>query len=182
MNRARAKAINRGFTLIELMVVLFIIGIIFSFAMLSVNTSSSKVIREEAQRLTSLIKLISEEAIFKSREYALQVSETGYEFSVLEPGDGKEKKDQWLTIGDDATFRKREFNDAVVFESRIEEEAFFNADSGDKARLYFLSSGEMSPFELVLRNEQSTAGYRITGQATGKLEMTELYTESAESR
>ena len=53
---------KKGFTLIELLVVIVLLGIVTSFAVLSMGTGSSeRKMEEEAKRLHALIKLVREE-------------------------------------------------------------------------------------------------------------------------
>src|SRR3990172_1677903 len=55
---------QRGFTLLELLVVLFIIGITLSFAMLSVGDRTKEhSVQQEAQRLAARLALAGQEAI-----------------------------------------------------------------------------------------------------------------------
>ena len=73
--------LSRGFTLIELMVVIVILGIIASFAVLSVgNRDASAALEEEVQRLAALLQLASEEAVITGRQLGLRITPGGYLF------------------------------------------------------------------------------------------------------
>ena len=52
----------RGFTLLEIMVVLVLVGIITSFALLSVGGGPRERLAEEARRLAALVELHQQEA------------------------------------------------------------------------------------------------------------------------
>jgi general secretion pathway protein H len=74
-----------GFTLLELLVVMVIIGIIAAMLTLSVgvatpDTSTDK----EIERLENLVKLASEEAVLAGRELGITFYDKEYEFSVLD--------------------------------------------------------------------------------------------------
>ena len=86
-----------GFTLLEVLVVMIIIGVVVSFAVLSINTDD-KSLDEESQRLQALIKLAGQESVLQSKELALQFDEDGYEFLAF---DGK----QWQPVADDEILR-----------------------------------------------------------------------------
>ncbi|MEE8342632.1 MAG: prepilin-type N-terminal cleavage/methylation domain-containing protein, partial [Gammaproteobacteria bacterium] len=61
-----------GFTLIEMMVVVLLIGIITSFAVLSLKTDRwEEELQRQMQRLTALVSAGSEQAIIRSEELAI---------------------------------------------------------------------------------------------------------------
>ena len=93
---------HRGFTLIELMAVVFIIGVILTFATISVGQHSDKSLEEEAKRLHYLIKLASEESVLRSTSMAMEFTKQGYQFVQI-------AGDKFEPMKDDNLFRKREF-------------------------------------------------------------------------
>ena len=94
-----------GFTLIELMVVVAIIGIVISFAGISLRQHGDERLETEAKRIHQLIKMASDEAVMQSREYALRLAEKDYMFLTLDPENG-----QFIPIESDSMFRLREFD------------------------------------------------------------------------
>jgi general secretion pathway protein H len=80
-----AKNSVAGFTLIEVMVVVVIIGILINFTVLSLRSQSPvNQLNEEALRMKSLIEIASEEALLRSSLIGVDISETGYGFLRLE--------------------------------------------------------------------------------------------------
>ena len=164
LNKPAAQC--RGFTLLEVMVVVIIIGIVISFAVLSIN-SDDKTLEEEARRLQALINLTSQEAVLQSKELALQFNEDGYEFLAF---DGE----KWQAIADDEILRPRKLPDNVAVDYEPEGQKLTLKGMDDEAkppRIYFLSSGEMTPFRLTLRRRGELDGYVLTGSARGKTEL-----------
>ncbi|MDO9371392.1 MAG: type II secretion system minor pseudopilin GspH [Gammaproteobacteria bacterium] len=155
-----------GFTLLEVLVVVLIIGIILSFAVLKVSDRSrSETAQQEAERLAALLKLSSEEAVLQAREFALQLTAGGYEFLMLD-------KDAWKTLQDDGLLRPRRLPAEVTLSATIEGEATTPQDGRDQQpRIYLLSSGEMTAFTLDLRDAKSH--YRLRGEPNGKLVLSE---------
>ncbi len=157
----------RGFTLIELLVVLVIIGIILGFATLSVDRGGlDRLAEDESRRIIALIKLFRQEGILKNRQLALRVFPDRYEFLRLEG-------DQWQIIEGDEAFRPRKLPAGLHFELE-DMEVSRGADSEDDEEedgvmLFFLSSGESTPFEMHIKGGDDT-DYILIGDALGELD------------
>jgi general secretion pathway protein H len=157
---------SRGFTLLEVLVVVIIIGIVISFAVLSIN-SDDKTLEEEARRLQALINLAGQEAVLQSRELALEFTDDGYDFLVF---DGE----KWQPLADDEILRPRTLPGELVVEYEAEGERLTLQSTNDEKtppRIYFLSSGEMTPFHLTVRRRGESDGYQLTGTTRGKTEL-----------
>jgi general secretion pathway protein H len=159
----RSPSPPRGFTLLEVLVVMLIIGITVSFAALSLNGDNHE-LEDEARRLQALIALTGQEAVLQSKEMAMQFRDDSYEFQDF---DGE----KWQPLENDETLRPRTLPDDLVLEYRAEgDKMTLGSDKDKKAppRIYFLSSGEVSPFELTLRRRGEDRTYTLTGDVRGK--------------
>jgi hypothetical protein len=115
---------------------------------MSLDTSPEK-LANEGQRLTALMKLASEEAIMGSREYRLAFTLNGYAFAKLSGG-------EWQEF-DEGVFRIRELPGEFSFDLTLGNEPVELADLADDkdkkpAAILFLSSGEVTPFEVVIKS------------------------------
>jgi general secretion pathway protein H len=73
---------HQGFTLIEIMVVVTIIGIMTGLIAINVLTQDpQKELNREALRLKALIEMAQEEALFSQQEIGVIVGEQGYKFA-----------------------------------------------------------------------------------------------------
>ncbi len=162
----RGRRVSRGFTLIELLVVLVIIGIILSFASLSVDSGGlDRHAENESRRIAALIKLFRQEGILKNQQLALRIFPDRYEFLRLEG-------EQWQVIEDDETFRTRKLPKELHFEledMEVSREADDDDDEEDGVMLFFLSSGESTPFEMHIKGADDT-DYILLGDAMGELD------------
>ncbi len=156
-----------GFTLIEIMVVIVIIGVILSFATLSIGDGGqARQLKQETQRLASLLKLASQEAIMQAKEMGIFFETDGYRFCVWQ-----EQKCQILTARDDI-FRPRTLPLGIQTEIRLESEPItLNDAKKNTPQLLLLSSGEViPPFEVIFTAESDeTLRYRLTGTAMGEM-------------
>ncbi|WP_455211329.1 type II secretion system minor pseudopilin GspH [Kaarinaea lacus] len=157
------KLNHRGFTLIELMTVVFIIGMILTFASISVGQHSDQTLEEEAKRLHYLIKLASEESVLRSTSMAMEFSKEGYQFVQF-------AGDQFVPLEGDKLFRKREFPGDMEIEMELYGQTVSFEDQERVPRIYILSSGEMTEFKISLRLEDSQP-YTITGNIIGQTKL-----------
>jgi general secretion pathway protein H len=159
---------NKGFTLIELMVVVAVIGVVMGSVVLSIGDGGrSDRLEIETKRMSALIKLLSDEAILKNKEYAVVVAETEYDFQELD------KNEKWKPLTGDPVFHKRKMIENSKIELVLED---FDVDFGaqkneEDIKIFILSSGEMSPFEIKIIDINSEIYFLITGSIVGALKI-----------
>lgn len=162
-----------GFTLLELMVVMVLIGIIFSFATLSMRGDDvSELMKQESQRMETLINLASDEAVIRGEELALRFRDHGYEFLLL-------GNDGWQTVNDgllkdyampaDIELRLDVSGDLPVL-TRQEDEEKDRAES--PPQVFILSSGEVTPFSVLFQSRLSKREYLLDTSVLGAITVT----------
>lgn len=162
------KKNSHGFTLIEILVVVFIIGIILTFASLSINNSDSRVLEEEAKRLMALIKLGSQQAVLESQELAVVFKDQGYQFQWMDEG-------KWLPLKDDV-LKTHNFPAQLEIDIDIEGELLRGSEKKDDKeaqdpRIFLLSSGEMTAFTLTLKNDATEQTLSMVGNESGDIKL-----------
>jgi general secretion pathway protein H len=158
-----------GFTLLEVLMVVLLVGIISSVVMLNVGTGGAeRHLREESDRLVALLGQAASEAVMQNQEYGLRLSEEGYTFLCLD-----EAKQRWAGCADNI-FRAREIPESLelrVLRQGPQKELPLAGDSDAAAStaaprdgqegqritpdIFLLSSGEASAASLELRVKES---------------------------
>ena len=81
-----SESIEHGFTLIEILVVVALIGIISSVIVLSIDLlRNDEDLRQESQRIKSLLKIAQDEAVIQSKDLGINIELHGYHFVEYEP-------------------------------------------------------------------------------------------------
>lgn len=157
----------KGFTLIELLVVVIIISIILSFATLSINQGgAARQLEQEAQRLASLLRLASQQAILQGQEFGVSFDQDEYRFYQLQG-------QAWQILQEDI-FRPHTLPSGLHLELRIEGAPVTLGETCQKStclpQLLLLSSGEFTPFAVMFTVPvDNSLNYQLTGTATGEM-------------
>jgi general secretion pathway protein H len=96
-----------GFTLVEIMVVMVIIGITLGIASLNAIPSPQQNLQSEAQRLALLLQLARDEAIVRNRLVAFEADPERYRFLVR-------NETRWDPVTRDDLLRERAFKSAPL--------------------------------------------------------------------
>lgn len=165
---APPAGVAAGFTLLELMVVLVLVGIIFTFAMLSFGGDDiAEMMEVETRRLETLIRLAADESVIRGQELAIRFIGEGYEFMELqEAGWQVPENDRLLrayTLPPEVQVRLQVEGDVPVFPDQQTDE---NAVT---PQVFILSSGEVTPFTAVFESRQSPAQFHLDVTVMGEI-------------
>ena len=162
--RIGASSPGRGFTLVELLVVIVILGSLIGLAVLSTGIAGpARELRNEAERLAGLIAVLAEEAVLDNREYGLSLHAEGYRVLRYDPLAAR-----WQALDDKAHRLPAWAELSVELEGEVLQ--LPTAESRRVAdpvpQLLLLSSGELSPFRLRL-SERRKDGLRLLLSSDG---------------
>ena len=90
------KLSTRGFTLIEILVVIFIMGIVTSVALLTISRNENRQLEAYAKELQQTFALLEEEAMLKPSVLGLSIEDNNLQLSAYQPAEGE--KIAWLSV------------------------------------------------------------------------------------
>ncbi|WP_020581851.1 type II secretion system minor pseudopilin GspH [Endozoicomonas elysicola] len=165
-HKARQTTAIQGFTLLEIMLVMVLLGLAISAILPSlIPDDSGALMQKEARRLVMLTQSLQEQALISGQDMGLQQTHDGYRFLVYQQG-------KWQPVTDNRTLSPVALSSALrlaifpgesVWRDTLElekdkgftfdfsdEEA--SPDSNDESKaepdLFFWASGDISPAEL----------------------------------
>ncbi len=180
-----------GFTLVEVLVVVFIIAVLSSVVLISVGViGDDRDLDREARRLAALVEMVAEEAELQGRDFGLEFIRQGYRFVEYDPF-----FDTWTEIVGDDTLRPRRLPEDFEFELVVEDKRIelidVLADTGEGNKdddedrrdspllnkyaphTMILSSGDLSPFEIRIIRLTDDAEALLRVLPTGEIRVGE---------
>lgn len=181
-----------GFTLLEIIVVMLIIGVMATFAMLSIGgRSSDDRLQAEASRLRKIMALAADESLFKGEQLGLLVETDGYRLlalgsggwapytggAALRPHSVQEPIVMTLTVEGrptplhDAPIKPEaeDADDEPPSDGRLDLSGDADTSNGPAPQIMVLSSGEMTPFALEFSVPDQPSRYRVEGDLMGRV-------------
>lgn len=164
--------VSKGYTLIEILIVMFIISIVATTALLSISYNKNKTIESFANQLTQILTLAEEQAMLQPVVLGVMVSDASLSFSSLKQ-DSTSKKNQWVPL-QDTVLGTHHIPHGIQISVKVENTK--SADDAEKKtpQIIISSNGEASPFTIYLGKPGEKPLYAIKGEADGSITNTAL--------
>jgi type II secretion system protein H len=186
--RARALAARprlRGFTLIEMLVVVVIIGVLATGLYLSLgDTGRDRALEQERDRLTALMAYVREQGELQTLEYGLRLTPNGYRFTVYD-----NRNNAWVQENLDDILRPRTLPDGLSFALVLEgrpvvldppDTRQLGADTPDVSpQIMLFSNGDLNSFELTIRRAAANRSVTLRSTEAGKIEVGDMLESSS---
>ncbi len=160
-----------GFTLIEMLVVVLIIGLLAAGALITFGGGNRDTqLERELERVNALLDYAREQAELQTREFGLRIDDGGYQFVVFDPLTA-----QWAAAEDDEALRRRALPEGLLQQLVVDGRTIVVGprkeieDFAPQVVLY--SSGDLSSFEFILEREGGGPKGRVHTDDNGLLKL-----------
>ena len=163
-----------GFTLIELMVVMVLLGLISSIALTTVGGGNQKrELNNEVNRLHTVLRMAAEESIFSNTEIGVVIDTGMYEFLTFDESNGQWVSaephflrsyplPEWISLDFQREGKERQLlgsgaNGDLESDSDPDyESSILETETSKKPDLMLLSSGEVTGFTISMQIEDDS--------------------------
>jgi general secretion pathway protein H len=163
------RAPAAGFTLIEILVVVVIIGVLSAGILLSVTlTGRDRELEKESDRLFTLFNYAREQAELQTREYGVMFQDDGYEFLAYDV-----RRSAWRSVFEDDALGARHLPDGLGVKLSVEARPVVLArprDAKDKTpQVMIFSNGDLTSFAATLERDAGLRSVTVTQDEHGQV-------------
>jgi general secretion pathway protein H len=164
-----ARSVAGGFTLIEILVVVVIIGVLSAGLLLSITlTGRDRDLEKESDRLLALMNYAREQSELQTREYGLIFQDDNYEFVTYDV-----HRAIWRSVFEDDALVLRKLPYGLDVKLKVETRPVVlkkPKDAKDKTpQVMIFSSGDLTQFEVTLEREGGIRSITVTEDDKGAL-------------
>ena len=168
MSTSRPRAPAGGFTLVEILIVVVIIGIVTVGALISFGfLGGDRQLSDETERVRALMSYVQEQAELQTREYGIYLpNNASYQFVAFD-----NRTQRWNKVPEDDALRLRKLPPGIDLKLKVEARDVVIAKRPDASDLtphiMIFSNGDLTPFELTIK--RADKHFIIAADEQGKI-------------
>ena len=167
-------SLQRGFTLLEIMLVLVVMGMASVGVMMAMpqHINNSENVDWQTQRFSTLLQFAEDEALISGKELGLVFDENSYQFTFYE-----HQEQKWLALQSEQIGKVIELPESLIIEYTllgsvwdeieaededvfIDEEYLVDIEGDDEIQsfspqVYIMSNGEVTPFKVTFSDTET---------------------------
>jgi general secretion pathway protein H len=164
----RNRRSNAGFTLVEMLVVVVIIGVVSAGIILSTNLAGGRdrELQKEGDRLEALMKYAREQAELQTREYGIQFRDNGYMFVTYDV-----RRQLWRDVFEDDALHDRNLPEGLGIKLSVDARPIILTkpkDAKDRTpQVIIFANGDLSTFEVTVERDDGVRSITVSQDTTG---------------
>jgi general secretion pathway protein H len=165
---------NRGFTLIEILVVIVIISIIITSALFSMHRfMQDRRVETMAKQIAAIIPVAQQQAMLQPAILGLKITASNYEFYRFVINEHN-NTGNWQLITRDRILNKQILPAGLAINLTTHGQNLLTTQKQTTPQIIFFPSGDITGFEIKLGLKDQTANYALIGQENGSVVLHKL--------
>ncbi len=151
-------SVSKGFTLLEILVVMVIISISFGMALWSFGDfGAERQVQIAAEQLSSYIKLLQQQALIETSTWGLNINADSYDSYRFEG-------DHWQRLVNQKIFQRHYLPKGITMK-------MLKASNRKVPTIVIKATTEMNPFQLILGTKKNADYIHLLGSSNGQLRL-----------
>jgi general secretion pathway protein H len=164
LRQISATGDHRGFTLLELMLVILVMGMLAVTVSLALPDSAQRNLERDARTLRGQVALAVDQAIYRNRDYGVWIGPDRYRFY-------RREGETWQAVEAGSSLDSKLLSEATQLRLRMGGQ-WLDGES-DAPQILIVSDGQVTPFELALSHPDATRTQRIEASFAGDLRLSD---------